>query len=463
MTITEQRLRWKRFALRPGTETGKDAIQRLAPDLIRLKARPDSVDDADVARLYDALVAAGRANAAAQINSFIEGYNARTRGAQLTRLPNEADRREEAAIALCGPELLAEIDTLVSRSAASGAVDGFRAGIVRMVGLLADQGRPILTLGDLLTQEAIAEIGYRAPTTSGVERGPSPPSGRAPRAGGRLGVRGRRRAEAAAATSISKLAEPSQARLHYYGILERIALERGDTEALARLAGQRKASAGIDPTIPATATSSLSIFNDTARRNALLVTLAGALIALLRQPLTRSAHYEACGLIAVLVGFAAGRRAADLVGLGTIAGEATAEGGRYIADAVTGMPDAWVPQEVAVLIEATDAWLVRHRPGRARTWLLETPSGDSFDPPTLAHHMEKALASAGSALRPKDLKDWAGIELLRAGAHIEHVADYLRFATTKACDARFKLVQENMAKRSHAQNITQRAGLSDHD
>lgn len=215
MTITEQKLRWKRFALRPGTETGKKAVERLAPDLIRLKARPDSVDDAGVARLHAALVAEGRENAAAQINSFIMGYNARTRGARLARLPNEADRREEAARALCGPELLAEIDALVSRCAASAAVDGLRAGIVRMVGLLPRQGPPILTLSDLLTQEAIAEIGYRAPTTSGVERGPSLASaGRAPRAGGRLGVRGRRRAEAAAAISISKLAEPSQARLN---------------------------------------------------------------------------------------------------------------------------------------------------------------------------------------------------------------------------------------------------------
>lgn len=463
MSVTERRLRWKRFAQRPGTATGKAAVQRLAGDLIRLKLKPDSLGDADIARLRAALVAEGRAEPAAEVNSFIEGYNARTRGARLTRLPNEADRREAAARTLCGPALLAEIDAFVSRRAASGAVGGLKAGIVRMVGLLADQDPPIATLDDLLAPSAIAAIGYRAPATSRIERAvPAPPDARAPRAGGRLGVRARRRAEAAAAATVSPMAEPSQARLHYYGILETIALDRGDAEALDRLARRRKASARIDPTIPAATTAELATFQDAARRDALLAALAQALVTLLRGPLRRSEHFRACGLIAALVGFAAGRRPAELVGLGGLAAEATADGGRYLADAATGKPEAWVPREVAALIEAREAWMAQHRQARGRTWLLETPAGGAFEAQALAHHMGKALTAAGTALRPKDLKDWTGIELLRAGTDIERVADYLRFATTEACAARFKLVREALDKRGHVDMITKRAGLSDH-
>ena len=462
MSITERRLRWKRFAQRPGTATGKAAVQRLATDLIRLKVKPDSLGDADIVRLRAALVAGGRADAAAEINSFIEGYNARTRGARLTRLPNEADRREAAAQTLCGPALLAEIDAFVSRRAASGAVGGLKAGIVRMVGLLADQDAPIATLEDLLTPQAIAAIGYRAPTTSRLERAVPAPSARALRAGARLGVRGRRRAEAAAAAAVSPMAEPSQARLHYYSILETIALDRGDAEALHRLSQRREASARIDPTIPAATAARLAPVQDTAGRDAVLAALAQALVDLLGGPHDRSPHFQACGLIAVLVAFVAGRRPADLVGLGSFAGEATVDGGRYLMEAATGRPGAWVPREIAVLIEMWEAWMAPHRQARAHTWLLETPAGEAFEAQALAHHMGKALTAVGTSLRPKDLKDWTGIELLRAGTDIERVADYLRFATTEACEARFKLVREALDKRGHADMITLRAGLSDH-
>lgn len=68
-----------RAAARDGT--GKAAVQRLAPHLIRERVKPDSVVDADISRLQAAPVAEGRAEPVAKIKSFIESYNARTRGA----------------------------------------------------------------------------------------------------------------------------------------------------------------------------------------------------------------------------------------------------------------------------------------------------------------------------------------------------------------------------------------------
>jgi hypothetical protein len=436
-----------------------EAVKRLSLHLCHLKVMPDAANDDDVARLKAHLVGQTRGEPDAEINSFIEGYNARTRGPKLTRLPTEADRREEEIRQLCGPDFLAEIDAFVADGAASGPVDGMRAGIVRIIQLLDGKGPPIRTLDALLAPWAITQIGYLAPATSRLDRARLvPPVPRAADAGRRVGVRGKRRASVAAGADANPMAEPSQARLHYYAILKRIARFKGNAQALRQLAGRRKASANIDATIPSDAMAKLAVYDDIAKRDELLASLGEALVAILRQPMTRKAYYRACGLVAVLVGFAAGRRPDALATLGRLTGNALEDGGRYLSDAATGEPEAWVPREVALLIEATHAWMARHRDGRAPRRLVEAPAGNPFNGPSLSHHMGTVLREAEVDLDPKQLKDWTGVELLRAGTHIEHVRDYLRFAGTEACEARFRLVKEAFEKRAHAQVLANRSG-----